>query len=348
IESRMTEKADPVFLEKIFHKLLLNFTWWVNRKDAEGKNIFQGGFLGLDNIGVFDRSATLPTGGHIEQSDGTSWMGMYCLNLLAIAMELARLNPSYEDVASKFFEHFMYIAHAMNNLGLWDETDGFFYDVLHLPDGTVHPLKVRSMVGLIPLFAVETVADDDLDRLPRFKHRMQWFIENRPDLSGTVAKMNELGLGHRRILSIVNAERLVRILRTMLDETEFLSPYGIRALSRYHLNHPYVLSADGSEHRVQYEPAESTTGIFGGNSNWRGPIWFPLNFLIIESLQKYHYYYGDDLKVEFPTGSGTMLNLWEVARELSRRLISVFLRDSDGRRPAYGGVEKLQSDPHWR
>jgi hypothetical protein len=355
IEHRMTGTADPVFLEKIFHKLLLNFTWWVNRKDTEGKNIFQGGFLGLDNIGVFDRSATLPTGGHIEQSDATSWMGMYCLNLLAIAMELARLNPSYEDVASKFFEHFMYIAYAMNTLDLWDETDGFFYDVLHLPDGRVQPLKVRSMVGLIPLFAVETIAEEDLERLPRFKSRMQWFVDNRPDLRGTIANMSETmnepsagGSQRLRLLSILNAERLVRLLRTMLDETEFLSPYGIRALSRYHLHHPYVLSVNGSEHRVQYEPAESTTGIFGGNSNWRGPIWFPLNFLIIESLQKYHYYYGDGLKVECPTGSGTMLNLWEVARELSRRLTSLFLRGPDGRRPVHGAVEKLHSDPYWR
>jgi len=348
IEAHRTGKADPVFLEKIFHKLLLNFTWWVNRKDVAGNNIFQGGFLGLDNIGVFDRSAQLPTGGFIEQSDGTSWMGMYCLNLLEIAMELGRLNPSYEDVASKFFEHFMYIAHAMNTLGLWDENDGFFYDVLRLPNGDVEPLKVRSMVGLIPLFAVGTVGEEDLEKLPRFRSRLLWFVRNRPDICETVAKMNQLGPSQRRILSILNAERLRRVLKVMLDETEFLSPYGIRALSHYHLHYPYRLMIDGNEHRVQYEPAESSTGIFGGNSNWRGPIWFPLNFLIIESLQKYHYYYGDDFTVEFPTGSGNMMNLWQVARELSKRLESIFLRDADGRRPVYGGTEKFQNDPHWR
>jgi hypothetical protein len=348
IEERWTGRADPVFLEKIFHKLLLNFTWWVNRKDVTGNNIFQGGFLGLDNIGVFDRSAELPTGGFIEQSDGTSWMGMYCLNLLEIAMELGRLNPSYEDVASKFFEHFMYIAYAMNNLGLWDEEDGFFYDVLRLPNGNVQPLKVRSMVGLIPLFAVGTVGEEDLAKLPRFRSRLLWFVRNRPDICETVAKMNQIGPSKRRILSILNAERLQRVLKVMLDETEFLSPYGIRALSHYHLNNPYALSVDGTEHRVQYEPAESSTGIFGGNSNWRGPIWFPLNFLIIESLQKYHFYYGDEFRVEFPTGSGTMMTLWEVARELSKRLASIFLRDTDGRRPVFGGAEKFQNDPHWR
>jgi Mannosylglycerate hydrolase MGH1-like glycoside hydrolase domain len=348
IEERRGGGADSVFLEKIFHKLLLNFTWWVNRKDLTGSNIFQGGFLGLDNIGVFDRSAELPTGGFMEQSDGTSWMGMYCLNLLEIAMELGRHNPSYEDVASKFFEHFMYIAHAMNTLGLWDDDDGFFYDVLRLPNGRVQPLKVRSMVGLIPLFAVGTVGEDDLETLPRFRSRLLWFVHNRPDISDSIAKMSQLGPGKRRILSILNAERLRRVLKVMLDETEFLSPYGIRALSHYHLNQPYVLAVDGTEHRVRYEPAESSTGIFGGNSNWRGPIWFPLNFLIIESLQKYHYYYGDDFQVEFPTGSGNMLTLWEVARELSKRLASIFLRDESGRRAVYGGAEKFQSDPFWR
>ena len=348
IEEKWAGRPDPVFLEKIFHKLLLNFTWWVNRKDVSGNNIFQGGFLGLDNIGVFDRSSQLPTGGFIEQSDGTSWMGMYCLNLLEIAMELGRLNPSYEDVASKFFEHFMYIAHAMNTLGLWDEDDGFFYDVLRLPNGRVEPLKVRSMVGLIPLFAVGTVGENDLEALPRFRARLQWFVRNRPDLCGTIAEMSEVGPNQRRILSILNAERLRRVLRLMLDETEFLSPYGIRALSHYHRNHPYALSVDGTEHRVQYEPAESTTGLFGGNSNWRGPIWFPLNFLIIESLQKYHYHYGDAFRVEFPTGSGNLLTLWEVARELSKRLASIFRLDASARRPLYGGAEKFQRDPEWR
>jgi len=348
IEERHSGRPDPVFLEKVFHKLLLNFTWWVNRKDVTGNNIFQGGFLGLDNIGIFDRSAELPTGGCLEQSDGTSWMAMYCLNLLEIAMELGRHNPSYEDVASKFFEHFMYIAHAMNTLGLWDEDDGFFYDVLRLPNGSVQPLKIRSMVGLIPLFAVSTVEDADLAQLPRFRSRLLWFVKNRPDICQTVAKMNEVSAANRRLLSILNPERLRRVLRVMLDETEFLSPYGIRALSRYHLKHPYVLRTDGAVYSVCYEPAESTTGLFGGNSNWRGPIWFPLNFLIIESLQKYHYYYGDDFRVEFPTGSGEMMTLWEVARELSKRLASIFLRDSKGRRPVYGSVETFQSDADWR
>ncbi|MGH7858136.1 MAG: MGH1-like glycoside hydrolase domain-containing protein, partial [Candidatus Binatia bacterium] len=319
-----------------------------NRKDAEGKNIFQGGFLGLDNIGVFDRSKALPTGGHIEQSDGTSWMGMYCLNLLAISLELARHNSSYEDVASKFFEHFMYIAHAMNTLGLWDEDDGFFYDVLHLPSGVRTPMKVRSMVGLIPLFAVETADDEDVQKLHGFRRRMEWFIRNRTDLSGTVARMNRLGAGNRRILSIVNRERLARILKIMLDETEFLTPYGIRSLSRVHRSHPFSLAVDGTEHRVAYEPAESSTGIFGGNSNWRGPIWFPMNFLLIESLQKYHHYYGEDFQVEFPTGSGNMLTLWDIAKEISKRLESLFLRAPDGRRPAHGATAKFHTDPHWR
>jgi hypothetical protein len=348
IEERHSARPDPVFLEKVFHKLLLNFTWWVNRKDLTGNNIFQGGFLGLDNIGVFDRSAELPTGGFLEQSDGTSWMAMYCLNLLEIAMELGRHNPSYEDVASKFFEHFMYIAHAMNTLGLWDEDDGFFYDALRLPNGSVQPLKVRSIVGLIPLFAVSTVEDADLAQLPRFRSRLLWFVKNRPDICQIVAKMDEVSAANRRLLSILNPDRLRRVLKVMLDETEFLSPYGIRALSRYHLKRPYVLRTDGAEHSVRYEPAESTTGLFGGNSNWRGPIWFPLNFLIIESLQKYHYYYGDDFRVEFPTGSGEMVTLWDVARELSKRLASIFLRDSKGRRPVYGGVEAFQTDPDWR
>ena len=348
IEERHSGRPDPVFLEKVFHKLLLNFTWWVNRKDLTGNNIFQGGFLGLDNIGVFDRSAELPTGGFLEQSDGTSWMAMYCLNLLEIAMELGRHNPSYEDVASKFFEHFMYIAHAMNTLGLWDEDDGFFYDALRLPNGSVQPLKVRSIVGLIPLFAVSTVEDADLAQLPRFRSRLLWFVKNRPDICQIVAKMNEVSAANRRLLSILNPDRLRRVLKVMLDETEFLSPYGIRALSRYHLKHPYVLRTDGAEHSVRYDPAESTTALFGGNSNWRGPIWFPLNFLIIESLQKYHYYYGDDFRVEFPTGSGEMMTLWDVARELSKRLASIFLRDSKGRRPVYGGVETFQSDADWR
>ncbi len=353
IERRIRGKADREFLEKVFHKLLLNFTWWVNRKDPDGMNVFQGGFLGLDNIGVFDRSAPLPTGGHLEQSDGTSWMGMYCLNMLAIAGELALEDPAYEDVASKFFEHFVYIAHAMNDLGgegiaLWDEQDGFYYDVLHMPDGGNHFLKVRSMVGLLPLLAIETLEPEIVDRFPGFKRRMQWFIDNHPDVPEHIEMTERSSKGVRRLLSLVNRRQLVRVLRYMLDEAEFLSPYGIRALSKYHRDHPYVLQADGSEHRVSYEPAESATGLFGGNSNWRGPVWFPVNFLLIESLQKFHHYYRGDLKVECPTGSGQYKTLWEVAAELSSRLTRIFLRGADGRRPVFGGLEKFQTDPHWR
>ena len=333
-------------------KLLLNFTWWVNRKDAEGKNVFQGGFLGLDNIGVFDRSAPLPTGGHIEQSDGTSWMGMYCLNMLAIALELAKQDRAYEDVASKFFEHFVYIAHAMHDLGgeginLWDEGDGFYYDVLHT-HGDNRPLKVRSMVGLVPLFAVETLEPEIVEKLPGFKRRMQWFIDNHPEFREHVQMLSKPGVGPRRLLSIVSEAQLARVLRLMLDEAEFLSPHGIRAVSRYHKDHPYVLSLNGMEHRVDYEPAESASGLFGGNSNWRGPVWFPVNYLLIESLQKFHHFYGDGMKVPCPTGSGRMLNLWQVAAELSRRLTRIFLRGKDGRRPVHGGTEKFQRDPHWR
>ena len=352
IEKKRKGRGDRVFLERVFHKLLLNFTWWVNRKDAEGKNIFQGGFLGLDNIGVFDRSSPLPTGGHIEQSDATSWMGMYCLNMLAIALELARENRAYEDVASKFFEHFVYICRAINNMGgenieLWDKEDGFFYDVLHLPGGRNVPLKVRSMVGLIPLFAVETLDSELIDSLPRFKHRMQWFIEHRPDFSVHV-ETQSLDSSVRRFLSLVNCRRLKKVLRYMLDEQEFLSPYGIRALSQYHRDHPYTFSVNGTEYRVDYEPAESRTGLFGGNSNWRGPVWFPVNYLIIESLQKFHYFLGDSYKIEYPTGSGRLMNLWEIAGELSRCLTRIFLQGMDGRRPVFGGVEKFQRDPHWR
>jgi hypothetical protein len=353
IDKKRSGKGDRAFLERVFHKLLLNFTWWVNRKDAEGMNIFQGGFLGLDNIGVFDRSAPLPTGGYIEQSDGTSWMAMYTLNLLAIALELAIQDSAYEDVASKFWEHFIYIAHAMSHrgqdgVGLWDETDGFFYDVLRFPDGRKHPMRIRSMVGLSPLFAVETLEPELLERLPGFKRRLEWFIDNRPDLVGNVACMRTAGMGERRLLSIATKDQLRRILQLMLDEEEFLSPHGIRALSRYHRDHPYQLGVNGMEHRVDYEPAESTTGLFGGNSNWHGPVWFPVNFLLIESLQKFHHYLGDEFKVEFPARSGTMLTLWEVSAELSRRLTSIFLRDENGRRPVHGKLEKFQSDPHWR
>ncbi|HYB54248.1 MAG TPA: glucosidase, partial [Thermoanaerobaculia bacterium] len=353
IERKRRGRADRNFLERVFHKLLLNFTWWVNRKDAAGNNIFQGGFLGLDNIGVFDRSAPLPTGGSIEQSDGTSWMGMFCLNMLAIALELAEKDPAYEDVASKFFEHFVYICRAMNDIGgrgieLWDSRDGFFYDVLHLPDGRQFPLKVRSMVGLIPLFAVETLESDVVDRLPGFKRRMQWFLENRAELGDYIETRSDADLGVRRFLALVNRTRLLSVLRYMLDESEFLSPYGVRALSRYHKDHPYVLTVGGQEYRVDYEPAESRSGAFGGNSNWRGPVWFPVNYLIIESLQKFHYFLGDSFQVEFPAGSGMKQSLWGVAGELSRRLSRLFLRGADGRRPVFGANEKFQSDPHFR
>ena len=353
IERRMRGVADRAFLEKIFHKLLLNFTWWVNRKDPDGHNIFQGGFLGLDNIGVFDRSAPLPTGGHLEQSDGTSWMGMYCLNMLAIALELAKDDMAYEDVASKFFEHFVHIAHAMNDIGtdgrsLWDEEDGFYYDLLHLPNGDDHFLKIRSMVGLIPLFAVETLEPEIVDRLQGFKRRMQWFMDNHPDVPEHIEMTQRSARGVRRLMSLTNRKQLKRILRRMLDETEFLSPYGIRSVSRYHLDHPYEVQINGHVSRVDYEPAESTTGIFGGNSNWRGPIWFPVNYLLIESLQKFHYYYGEDFKIECPTHSKNEVDLWQVSTELSRRLTRLFLRDKDGRRPFAGRNELFNNDPHWR
>ena len=353
IEKQRRGVGDRQFLERVFHKLLLNFTWWVNRKDAEGMNIFQGGFLGLDNIGCFDRSAPLPNGGHLEQSDGTSWMGMYTLNMLAIAMELAREDSTYEDVASKFWEHFLYIANAMNNLGregisLWDDADGFYYDVLHLENGDHFPLRARSMVGLIPLFAVETLEPGTLARLPGFARRLEWFIEHRPDLTKNVACMRTPGNAERRLLSIVDRDQLRRVLQVMLDEREFLSPYGIRALSRIHLERPFAVSLGGSTHSVNYEPGESSTGLFGGNSNWRGPIWFPVNFLIVESLQRFHHYLGPDFKVECPTGSGTWMTLSEVATELSRRLTRLFLRDADGRRPVHGADERFQTDPHWR
>jgi hypothetical protein len=352
IEKRIRGKADRDFLESIFHKLLLNFTWWVNRKDAEGMNVFQGGFLGLDNIGIFDRSAPLPTGGHLEQSDGTSWMGMYCLNMLAIALELARENPAYESVASKFFEHFVHIAHAMNNRGgdgieLWDKQDGFYYDVLHAPDGHRHYLKVRSLVGLIPLLAVETLEQDIVDRLPGFKRRMQWFIDNHADVRNHI-QMQDSPRGTRRLLSLVNRDQIQSVLRYMLDESEFLSPYGIRSISKFHKDNPYVMNVRGHDHRVDYEPAESSTGLFGGNSNWRGPIWMPINFLLIEALQKFHHFYGADLNVELPTGSGKQASLWDAAAEISRRLTRIFLRSADGTRPVFGGLRQLQDDPRWR
>lgn len=349
------DPGDVAFLERVFHKLLVNFTWWVNRKDAEGRNLFQGGFLGLDNIGVFDRSKPLPTGGFINQADGTSWMAMYSLNLMRIALELALHNPVYEDIATKFFEHFLYIAEAMTNIGgdgrgigLWDEEDQFYYDELNLPDGKITKLKIRSMVGLIPLFAVETLEPELLDRLPGFHRRLQWTLKNRPELAALVSRWEEPGLGERRLLSLLRGSRMKKLLRRMLDETEFLSPYGVRALSRAHADQPYVFSSRGQFHAVYYEPAESRSPAFGGNSNWRGPLWFPVNYLIIESLQKFHHYYGDDFRIECPTGSGKKLTINQVAHEISDRLSRLFLRDSSGRRPVFGPYEKLHRDPHFR
>jgi hypothetical protein len=348
-------KGDLAFLERVFHKLMLNFTWWVNRKDAQGRNIFQGGFLGLDNIGVFDRSAPLPTGGFINQSDGTAWMAMYCLNLMRIALELAMHNPVYEDVATKFFEHFLHIAEAMANrgggdrgMGLWDGEDGFYYDVLNTGDDRIIPLKVRSMVGLIPLFAVEVIDPATLEQVPEFAARLRWFLNYRPDLADLCAKWHLPGMGDRRLLSLVPGERLVRILERMLDETEFLSEYGVRALSRVHHDHPYRFRVGDDELTVRYQPAESDSGLFGGNSNWRGPIWMPVNFLLVESLQKFAYYYHDTLTVECPTGSGRRATLLEVADELGRRLTRLFLKDGEGRRPVLGYHPKLQDDPHFR
>jgi hypothetical protein len=353
IAGRVQGKEDRNFLERVFLKLLLNFTWWVNRKDPEGKNVFEGGFLGLDNIGVFDRSTPLGPGNYIEQSDGTSWMAMFCLDMLAMAMELAREDPSYEDIASKFFEHFVYIAQAMNDLGgdgigLWDDKDGFYYDVLHLGQSTVVPMKVRSMVGLIPLFAVEAFEPEDLARVPQFCKRMEWFLAHNPDVGEHVdmSQLSEDGRP-RLLLSIANRKKLERIYRYVLDEKEFLAPNGIRALSKFHKDNPFVLSVDGHPQMVDYEPAESTGDLFGGNSNWRGPIWFPLNFLLIESMQRVNYYYGDDFKVECPVGSGQQLSLWDAAKDISQRLSHLFLQ-SDGRRAVYGDIKLFQQDPFWR
>jgi hypothetical protein len=360
MDQKANGRGDTDFLERVFHKLLLNFTWWVNRKDTEGNNVFEGGFLGLDNIGVFDRSSELPTGGRIEQADGTSWMAMYSLNLMRIALELSLTKPIYQDMATKFLEHFLYIAGAAANIGrrhsspdrggvnLWDDHDEFFYDVLHLPHGERIPLKVRSMVGLIPLFAVETLEPNLLDKLPEFKRRLEWFLHYRSDLAGLVSRWQEVGMGQRRLLSLLRGHRMKSLLKRMLDETEFLSDYGVRALSKFHDEHPYVFFADGQTFTVNYQPAESETGLFGGNSNWRGPIWFPVNFLIIESLQKFHHYYGDEFKIEYPTRSGNFITIDDVADELAKRLTRLFLRNEKGIRPALGNNAKMQSDPHFK
>jgi hypothetical protein len=351
IDEKQNGKGDRAFLETVFHKLLISFTWWVNRKDSEGNNIFQGGFLGLDNIGVFDRSASLPGGGHLEQSDGTSWMGMFCLNLMRIALELARQNPVYENIATKFFEHFLGIAAAMNNLGgrgigLWDEPDEFFYDVLHMPAG-YQRLRVRSLVGLMPLLAVETIEPALLDAMPGFKERLEWYLENRRDLASLISRWYEPGAGDRRLIALTRGHRMKRLLRRMLDPEEFLSDYGVRSLSKFHAANPYILQWEDGQRTVRYDPGESQSNMFGGNSNWRGPVWFPINYLLIESLQKFHHYYGDDFKVECPTGSGRFLTLKEIANDLSNRLIRLWLRDGNGSRPferASGDVLRAEHD----
>jgi hypothetical protein len=345
-------KRDRLFLSRAFHKLIINFTWWVNRKDIEGKHLFSGGFLGLDNIGVFDRSRPLPNGGHLEQADGTAWMAFYCATMLSMALELARENPAYEDVASKFFEHFVAIADAMNTLGgtgLWDEQDGFYYDRIH-SDGQELVTRIRSIVGLIPLIAVEVLEDDVINRLPGFRKRLQWFLDYRQDLAKhiTYLQANDTLGGGRRLLAIPSRPRLERVLRYMLDENEFLSPYGVRSLSRHHRDHPYVCCTGGQDNRVAYVPGDSDSGLFGGNSNWRGPVWFPVNYLFIEALERYNHFYGDTLRVECPTGSGQMMNLGEVAEELASRLIRLFLPDAHGYRPCHGGDSRYADDPHWR
>ena len=353
IEQEMYGRSDKKFLERVFQKLLMNFTWWVNQHDDENNNIFQGGFLGLDNIGVFNRGADLPTGGVLSQSDGTSWMAMYCLDLLTIALELAKDNDIYEDIASKFFEHFLYIVDAMNHLGsegadLWNEEDGFYYDVLQLPNGEHLDLKVRSLVGLIPLFAVTTIDRETLDKLPGFRNRIEWFVNERPKLSRNLACMEGCDNNSRRLLAVVNEDRLRQVLEKMLDETEFLSDYGIRSVSKYHKENPYIFETNGETYDVTYEPAESPTKMFGGNSNWRGPIWFPINYLIIESLQRFDYYYDGNFEVECPTGSGKMMTLWDVAAELERRLIKIFLFKESGERPLYGDFMKFHHDENWK
>jgi hypothetical protein len=352
-ESNPAYPGDLEFLKRMFNKLMLNFTWWVNRKDEQGRNIFQGGFLGLDNIGVFDRSSPLPTGGFINQADGTSWMAMYCLNLLRTALELALHDPAYEDIASKFFEHFLSIAAAINGvgedrLGLWDESDEFYFDQLVFPDNTHVELKVHSIVGLIPLFASQVLEPEVLQQLPEFSARLQWFLKHRPDLANLVSNWHAAGEGDRRLLSLLRGHRMTALLRRMLDEKSFLSDYGVRALSKQHEQEPFRFAAGGANHEVGYWPAESRSGLFGGNSNWRGPIWMPINYLIIEALQRFHYYYGDEFKVECPTGSGKFLTLYEVSQELGQRLSRLFLKAADGERPVLKYHPKLARDPHFR
>jgi Glycosyl hydrolase family 63 C-terminal domain len=352
-EKHRRGQGDVKFLEHAFQKLLLNFTWWVNRKDPSGRNVFEGGFLGLDNIGIFDRSAPLPTGGTLEQADGTAWMALFSQNMLQIALELAVEDPVYEGMARKFFEHFFRIASSMDRVGehqdeMWDEEDGFFYDLLRLPDGRAARMKVRSMVGLLPLCAATIIPEEFVTRFPTTVEQTRRFLMRDPSLVANVAPPNKPGVAGRRLLAILNETKLRRILTRMLDEERFLSPYGIRSLSRYHLEHPYIVNVHGQEYRVQYLPAESNTGMFGGNSNWRGPIWMPVNILIIRALLQFHLYYGDDFKIECPTGSGKLMTLFQVAHEIANRLASIFMRDAEGKRPVYGGSTKFQTDPHWR
>jgi hypothetical protein len=352
LEAAQTGRGDRDWLKGCFQKLLLNFTWWVNRKDRSGRNLFEGGFLGLDNIGVFDRSAPLPTGGYLEQADGTAWMALYCQNMLEIAVELAKTDADYQDMALKFCEHFLWIASAMSHLGqdtgMWDEADGFFYDVLRLPDGRAWRLKVRSMVGLLPFCAVTTFDGELFANTPELEERFSRFLAARPELFASIHDPTSSGVAGRRLASILDETKLRRVLAKMLDEDEFLSPYGIRSLSRYHAGHPYVIQAGGQEYRVSYLPAESDSGMFGGNSNWRGPIWMPVNALLIRALLQYYLYYGDEFTVECPTGSGHRMTLYQVAEEIADRLGAIFLRDRQGCRPVYGGTRKFQEDPHWR
>lgn len=350
IDEKNNGKADVDFLESVFHKLLINFTWWVNRKDAEGNNIFQGGFLGLDNIGVFDRNAVLPQGSYIEQADGTSWMAMYSLNMMRIALELSLYNPVYQDMATKFFEHFLYIASAMASMGdkasgLWDDEDSFYYDALKLPDDQSVKLKIRSIVGLIPLFAVEILDHHLFEKTPEFTKRLKWFLNNRPDLANLVSRWEDKNEGEKHLLSLLRGHRMKKILERMLDENEFLSEYGIRSLSKIYEDHPYQFDMNGTFLQVGYSPAESPISMFGGNSNWRGPVWMPMNYMIIESLQRFHYYYGDDFKIECPARSGQYMSLNEVADFLTNRITKLFLKDKNGERPFNGKNDKLQHDP---
>jgi hypothetical protein len=353
LEQTLKGKSDVAFLKRMFTKLAINFTWWVNRKDRDGKNIFEGGFLGLDNIGVFDRSAPMPQGGYLEQADGTAWMALFCLNMLEIAAELAIHDAAFKPMVIKFAEHYLWIAIAINkagNAGLWDEEDGFYYDMLRLPDGRFSRLKVRSLVGLLPLCAITIVEKNMRDQLPDLAEHIMWRMRMMPELASSIHPTGpgHLGVAERGIMALVGPDRLRRLLAYMLDENEFLSPYGIRSISKHHADHPYVLSMDGVENRVGYLPAESDSGMFGGNSNWRGPIWMPVNALLMRALLNYYLYYGDNFKVECPTGSGKLMNLFEVSAEISRRLSAIFLKNKDDRRPVFGGAQTFQTDEHWR